>query len=75
MQRVGGRPTFVEPKTERSRRTLALPGSNVAALRGHKVRQLEERLLAQGGHRRAVMEILGRSQIGLTMDTYSHVCR
>lgn len=30
-------------------------------------------LLAQGVHPRLVMEILGHSQIGLTMDTYSHV--
>jgi integrase len=30
-------------------------------------------LLAQGVHARAVMEILGHSQIALTMDTYSHV--
>jgi len=128
MQRVGGKPTFVEPKTDRSRRTIALPASIVAALRAHKVRQLEERLLAggrwhdwglvfpstigtpldganvtkrlqahlervglprqrfhdlrhccaslllaQGVHPRVVMEVLGHSQIALTMDTYSHV--
>ena len=30
-------------------------------------------LLAQGVHARVVMEILGHSQISLTMDTYSHV--
>jgi integrase len=30
-------------------------------------------LLAQGVHPRVVMEILGHSQIKLTMDTYSHV--
>ncbi len=30
-------------------------------------------LLAQGVHPRMVMEILGHSQIGLTMNTYSHV--
>jgi len=30
-------------------------------------------LLAQGVHPRTVMEILGRSEIGLTMNTYSHV--
>ena len=30
-------------------------------------------LLAQGVHPRVVMEILGHSQISLTMDTYSHV--
>jgi integrase len=30
-------------------------------------------LLAQGVHPRRVMEVLGHSQIGLTMNTYSHV--
>ena len=30
-------------------------------------------LLAQGVHARTVMEILGHSEIGLTMNTYSHV--
>ncbi len=128
MQRVDGTLTFVDPKTERSRRTIVLPVSIVAALKAHKVRQLEQRLLAGARwqdwglvfpstigtpldgsnvtHRlrkhleraglprqrfhdlrhccaslllaqhvppRIVMEILGHSQIALTMDTYSHV--
>ena len=30
-------------------------------------------LIAQGVHPRVVMELLGHSQISLTMDTYSHV--
>lgn len=30
-------------------------------------------LLVQGVHPRVVMDILGHSQISLTMDTYSHV--
>jgi integrase len=30
-------------------------------------------LLAQGIHPRVVMDLLGHSQIGTTMDTYSHV--
>lgn len=30
-------------------------------------------LLVQGVHPRVVMEILGHSQISLTMNTYSHV--
>jgi integrase len=30
-------------------------------------------LLAQGVHMRVVMEILGHSQIAITMNTYSHV--
>ncbi len=128
LQRVDGRLQLVEPKTARSRRTIALPQSAIIALRHHRVRQLQERLLAgqrwhdtgmvftttigtpldprnvyrhfqralaeaglprkrfhdlrhtcatlllaQGVHPRVVMDILGHSQIALTMDTYSHV--
>lgn len=46
IQRVGGRPQFVEPKSEKSRRTIALPRFVTETLREHKVRQLEERLVA-----------------------------
>jgi integrase len=35
---------FLEPKTDSSQRTIALPAECVAALRHHKVRQAEERL-------------------------------
>jgi integrase len=117
-----------EPKTERSRRTLFLPDGVRAALKTHRVRQLQERLaagsrwqdsglvftsrigtaleprnlfrsfkvllhkaglpdirfhdlrhsaasllLAQGVPMRAVMELLGHSNIGTTADIYSHV--
>ena len=128
LQRVGGRLDFVEPKSNRSRRTIPMPPTVIRALRSHRSRQLEERLiggpgwnekdlvfvsgvgtpldarnvtrrfqvaleraglprlrfhdlrhtcasllLAQGVQPRVVMETLGHSTIGLTMDTYSHV--
>ena len=129
LQRIDGAFEIVEPKTVRSRRTVALPSAAVDALRTHRARQMEERLmagsewkddrglvfttatgrplqgtnvtrtfqqllaraglrrqrfhdlrhscasllLAQGVHPRVVMETLGHSQIGLTMNTYSHV--
>lgn len=128
LQRIEGKFELVEPKTHRSRRTLALPASIVTALRGHQNRQLEERratgkpwenpdlvfttqhgrpldgtvvthhfhrqldraglpqrrfhdlrhscatlLLVQGVSARVVMDVLGHSQIALTMNTYSHV--
>lgn len=128
LQRIDGRLQLVEPKTSRSRRSLALPGSIVAGLREHRERQDAERrsagdrwtgdgfvfttqegkpldgtaiskqfhghleraglaqrrfhdlrhscatlLLVQGVSPRVVMEVLGHSQIGLTMNTYSHV--
>jgi integrase len=48
LQRVNGKLALVPPKTRRSRRTIHLPESAIAALRAHKVRQVEERLLAGG---------------------------
>jgi len=123
-----GKRVFLEPKSERSRRTIALPAVIVDALKTHRKEQLEERLvaggewrdsglvftntrggaldewklgdqlhamleaaklprvrfhdlrhscasflLAQGVGPRAIMEILGHSQISLTLDTYSHL--
>jgi integrase len=46
LQRVNGRLQFVEPKSITSRRTVRLPNTVIRALRSHRVRQLEERLLA-----------------------------
>ncbi|MBQ0894027.1 site-specific integrase [Micromonospora sp. U56] len=118
---------FVETKTARSRRTLPLPPTVLAALRRHHERQTAERLnanswadtglvfatsvgtpihprndyrsfreiirqaglrqvrlhdlrhtaasvlLAQGVPARVVMEILGHSQISVTLNIYAHV--
>jgi integrase len=46
LQRVGKQVLLVEPKTARSRRTVVMPEVVVAALRAHRVRQLEARMLA-----------------------------
>jgi len=128
LQRLKGKVELVEPKSERSRRQIALPEFALRALKAHRARQLEERLLAgtkwqdtahvfanalgapldprqinrdfrraltkaglsaqrfhdlrhtaatlllvQGVHPRVVMELLGHSQISLTLGTYSHV--
>jgi integrase len=128
LQRVNHKYELVEPKTARSRRSLAVPTKIVESLRQHKSRQLEERrhaglawhdtdlvfarrngyplsssvvthhfqdllkhmglanrrfhdlrhscatlLLAQGVSPRVVMDVLGHSQISLTMNTYAHV--
>jgi integrase len=128
LQRFDGETRLVEPKTARSRRTLALPASIVRSLTDHRDSQLEERaaagdkwigtglvfttatgrpvdatriskdfhrhsdraglaqrrfhdlrhscatlLLVQGVSPRVVMEVLGHSQISLTMNTYTHV--
>jgi integrase len=47
--RVDGKLTLLEPKTERSRRTVMLPSVVVLAHRGHRTRQKNERLVA-GSH-------------------------
>lgn len=128
LQRIDGKLQLVEPKTERSRRTVDIPSPTLAGLIAHRDRQAFERafaddawqewglvfttakgtpldgtgvtkrlqrilaeaglprqrfhdlrhccaslLLAQAVPPRVVMEILGHSQISLTMDTYSHV--
>ena len=46
LQRIDGKLRLTPPKTKRSRRTIALPQTVVAALRMHRARQLQERLLA-----------------------------
>ena len=128
LQRIHGSPQLVEPKTERSRRTIAMPPMIAEALKEHRARQDKDRaatrgrwvetglvfttpigtpldgtavtkgfhrlleraglpqrrfhdlrhscatlLLVQGVSPRVVMDLLGHSQIGLTMNTYSHV--
>jgi len=128
LQRIHGSPKLVEPKTERSRRTLVMPAMIARALQQHLAHQRRERedagtrwvehglvfttpigtpldgtavtkqfhhvleraglqqrrfhdlrhscatlLLVQGVSPRVVMDVLGHSQIGLTMNTYSHV--
>lgn len=46
VQRVNGHLELVEPKTQRSRRTVPLPEIARDALRAHRVRQASERLVA-----------------------------
>ena len=119
--------TWSEPKTDKGWRTVALDPATVAALRAHRTRQIEERLLAgpeydqglvfctvfgrpmhpktlswyfdeavkrsglprirlhdlrhshatlalkAGVHPRVVQERLGHANVGVTLDTYSHV--
>jgi integrase len=46
LQKIDGVFDFTEPKSPKSRRAISLPPFAVAALREHRVRQLEERLRA-----------------------------
>jgi integrase len=46
VKRAGLETTFAAPKTDRSRRSVTLPASTVAALRTHRAKQAEEKLAA-----------------------------
>ncbi|HKP53208.1 MAG TPA: site-specific integrase [Chloroflexia bacterium] len=46
LQRIGGKLSTVELKTRASYRSINLPSVTLGALRAHRIRQLEERLLA-----------------------------
>ena len=62
-------PRYVARSFKRILHAAGLPDTRVYDLR-HTCATL---LLVQGVHPRVVMEILGHSQISLTMNTYSHV--
>ena len=66
LQRVGGKPTLVEPKTPRSQRTIRLPASLVAALEAHRERQERDRLLA--GERWREWGLVFASRVGTPLD-------
>jgi hypothetical protein len=46
-QRTGGRLHLTELKSDKSRRTIALPPQLVAALKAHRAAQLQERMTAR----------------------------
>ena len=66
LQRIGGMFQPVEPKTAKSRRTIALPESAVAASRAHRARQLQERRLA--GSRRPESGLVFTLTVGTPPD-------
>lgn len=63
---VTGVPTFVEPKSRRSRRTLTVPAPLLAMLKRHRTRQKEERLMA--GPRWHDHELVFTTPIGTPLD-------
>ena len=67
-----GKPLIARNVFRSFQRVLA--GAGIPHQRFHDLRHTcATLLLAQGIHPRVVMEILGHSQISLTMNTYSHV--
>jgi len=65
LSRVGGEVRFDEPKTTRSRRTVAIPASVIGVLRAHRKQQAQEQLWA--GSRWQEYGLLFTSSIGTPM--------
>lgn len=65
LQRAGRLATFAEPKTSRSRRTIALADAAVVAFHAQRSRQLQERLMA--GSRWQESGLVFTSSIGTPM--------
>lgn len=55
-----------EPKTEKSRRTLALPAGAVAVLRGHRTKEVERRLAAAAWLNRWDLAFTGEQGVPLS---------
>lgn len=69
LQWVDSKLVLVEPKSDRSRRTVPLPATTVRALRSHRARQLQERLLA--GTRWQETGFVFTTSIGTPCDPHS----
>lgn len=66
--------TPIDPRNVTRHFRSVLRKAGLPAKRFHDLRHTcASLLLAQGVHARVVMEMLGHSQIQLTLDTYSHV--
>jgi integrase len=68
LQRVDGVLTIIEPKSVSSHRTVAMPNFVRDALRRHRTRQREERLLAGSRWRPDDRDLVFRSSIGTPLD-------
>lgn len=66
---TGGGWSLVEPKSERSRRAITLPDIVVSSLRGHRMRQREDRLLA--GQRWQENGFVFTSRVGTPLDPWN----
>lgn len=68
LQRINGEHRLVPPKTSSSRRTVALGAGTIAAIRAHRVRQLEERLAAGDEWNAKWPELVFQSMVGGPVD-------
>jgi len=68
LQRVRGEWRLMEPKTARARRTLGVDPMVVEALREHRVRQFQDRLLAGSRWRDPIPDLVFRNGVGNPLD-------
>jgi integrase len=68
LQWRGGAPVLVEPKSERARRVVSLPDLAVVALRAHRVRQMEDRLVAGSRWQTEPWGLVFTSTVGTPLD-------
>jgi integrase len=68
LQRIDGKLSLVDVKTDKSRRTVTLPRFTVSALKAHRARQLQERLVA--GTRWQDRGLVFSSTIGTPLDRW-----
>lgn len=68
LQRVGGVPCLVEPKSATSHRTVALPSIVLDALRAHRLRQLDARQASGTPSPRNSWDLVFVSTVGTPLD-------
>lgn len=68
LQRIDNEWKLVETKSESSRRALPLPARIITALRAHRVRQLEEKMLAGEGWTETLPELVFTTSVGTPIE-------
>lgn len=68
LQRIDGEHRLVPPKTSSSKREVALGAGTVAAIRAHRIRQLEERLVAGDEWNAAWPDLVFQTTVGGPVD-------
>lgn len=68
LQRVAGKWQLTEPKSSKARRTLAVDPMVIDALRAHKVRQIEQRLVAGSRWQETIPDLVFRNSVGNPLD-------
>jgi integrase len=64
LQRVGKKLEMVEPKSDKSRRTVHLPSATVTVLKRHRTQQKRDRLSAGGEWRQSNLHVNNRHSAG-----------